>query len=196
MLALDLVAPSSGGSEADAAVAAAPPAPAASAPTAPHADGPGTKGEKKASGATSPKTAVPPALAVGFTLTKDQVGEKTVNQLKSNITDAFRSYGPVDECRLLNNKDDTKTVTLFFTGRLFEKGQGLQAKLTKKEEVTVNIWDHEIRVSLSNEKKGSGGGRTSGTSGKKSNKPPADGGRGRGRGRGKDGDEKKKRQGW
>jgi len=117
---------------ADAAVAAAPPAPAASAPTAPHADGPGTKGEKKASGATSPKTAVPPALAVGFTLTKDQVGEKTVNQLKSNITDAFRSYGPVDECRLLNNKDDTKTVTLFLLAVYLRKVKGCKRNSPKR----------------------------------------------------------------
>lgn len=136
-------------------------------------------------------TEVPEFYAFEFKLAKDKVGEKTTNpQIKSKASDAFLGYGAFTEAQVIGGVGQDRTVIMFFA-RLFAKGLPAYESLKNGTAATINVYDEEVELTLSAAKP-SGGGATTGTSGRPKKEAPKAAGRGRGRGRGdkKDGDKK------
>jgi len=102
--------------------------------------------------------------------------KKTNPQIKSVLRDTFLPYGAVDEIQI-NPKGDDKEITVLFA-RLLEKGKNLQTALTNSEKPTISVYDTSIEVAINAEAEVSGGGKSTGTAHRKSDKPA----RGRGRG--------------
>jgi hypothetical protein len=135
------------------------------------------------------KQAEPEFFAFEFTLDKEKIGEKTTNpQVKSKVGEAFMGYGAFTETQVQGQPGENRTVIIFFA-RLFGKGQPAYESLKKNEKVTVKIYDEDVEIRLSGASP-SGGGATTGTSGRpKKAAAPKAGGRG---GKPKDGEAKPK----
>jgi len=147
---------------------------------------------KEAAKAETKATEVPDFYAFEFKLAKDKIGEKTTNpQIKSKAGEAFLGYGAFTESQVLGGVGQDRTVIIFFA-RLFEKGLPTYESLKAGEKATIKIYDEDVELTISAAKP-SGGGATTGTSGRPKKEAPKAAGRGRGRGRGdkpKDGEKK------
>jgi len=122
-------------------------------------------------------------LAFQFRLSGKAVENKTAAQIKAPIRDALTAFGPVDEIRVAN-KDADKDIIVIFVNRLFERGQVLKDALDKndKNAATLTVFDTKVELTKVEIAESSAGGAFSGTSQRKSKKPPKMAERGRGRG--------------
>jgi hypothetical protein len=116
--------------------------------------------------------------AFEFSLLKDKIGEKTTNpQVKSKVAEAFMGYGAFTETQVVGQAGADRTVIVFFA-RLFGKGQPAYESLKAGNSVTVKIYDEDVEIKLSGAKP-SGGGATTGTSGRPKKEVAKAGGRGK-----------------
>jgi len=147
-----------------------------------------TKGPK----GTSPTSSAPPAkkkvidlnAKYGFTLTVPANG-KTAAQVKAHLrNNVFYNFGTIDQIILTPHPDkDAPTefqARVLFT-KLHAKGEAGHDAISRNDEFKVDVFDDKLILSITNDLKGSGGGRATGTAQKPSNKPPS---RGRGGARG------------
>jgi len=147
-----------------------------------------TKGPK---GGSSPTTTAPAKKKVidlnakyGFTLTIPANG-KTAAQVKAHLrNNVFYNFGTIDQIIITPHPDkDAPTefqARVLFT-KLHAKGEAGQDALSRGDEFKVDVFDDKVILSITNDLKGSGGGRATGTAQKPSTKPPS---RGRGGARG------------
>jgi len=116
--------------------------------------------------------------AFELALTVAQIGDKTTNpQVKSKVGEAFIGFGAFTETQVLGSVGADRTVIVFFA-RLFGKGQPAWDSLKKNETVTVKVYDVDVPIKLSGAKP-SGGGATTGTSGRPKKEVAKAGGRGK-----------------
>jgi len=142
-------------------------------------------------GSTSSPTSAPAKKKVvdlnakyGFTLTVPANG-KTAAQVKAHLrNNVFYNFGTIDQIILTPHPDkDAPTefqARVLFT-KLHAKGEAGHDALSRGDEFKVDIFDDKVILSITNDLKGSGGGRATGTAQKPSTKAPA---RGRGGARG------------
>jgi len=148
-------------------------------------------GPKGGSTPTSSSTSAPVKKKVvdlnakyGFTLTVPANG-KTAAQVKANLrNNVFYNFGTIDQIIITPHPDkDAPTefqARVLFT-KLHAKGEAGHDALSRGDEFKVDVFDDKVTLSITNDLKGSGGGRATGTAHKPSTKPPS---RGRGGARG------------
>jgi len=148
-----------------------------------------TKGPK--GGSSSTPTSAPAKKKVvdlnakyGFTLTVPANG-KTAAQVKAHLrNNVFYNFGTIDQIIITPHPDkDAPTefqARVLFT-KLHAKGEAGYDALSRGDEFKVDIFDDKVILSVTNDLKGSGGGRATGTAQKPSTKAPS---RGRGGARG------------
>jgi len=149
-----------------------------------------TKGPK--GGSSSAPTSAPPKKKVvdlnakyGFTLTVPANG-KTAAQVKAHLrNNVFYNFGTIDQIIITPHPDkDAPTefqARVLFT-KLHAKGEAGHDALSRGDEFKVDVFDDKVILSITNDLKGSGGGRATGTAQKPSTKPPSRGRGGGGRG--------------